>query len=294
MVLAATESVPSRLPIELYRDVVQHVSARHLTTLCTVSSTLRYEAERVLYHTIRLHEPQRVMLWGLTIAGSERLGAMVHSLTLPQTFSMEIDQDTADRIQESLRIALRKVINLKYLKITGGLGFPCLDLSLLAGLLAGCPFRLLGLSGNLATKEADALKFLSEQSYIHSWSPGLPFLFRPQSTRTIPDGILPHLSELKLDVSRMLAHIPKWPLRGLVVHIQHFGTGLDGMDRLHLFQDTLTSLRCSGDHASFDQLEQHILVIAKSVPKLKHLKYWLVLYSGILMVRSCSIADRPL
>ena len=286
----AAMSIPSRLPIELYRDVVQHVSARNLPALCTVSSTLRHEAERVLYHTIQLYEPQRVRSWCFTLAGSERFGAMVHSLTLPQSFAVEIDQDTAILVQESLRIALRKVINLKYLKITGGSGYPCLDLSL----LTGCPFRLLGLSGNLATKEADALKFLSEQPYIHSWSPGLPFLFPPQSTRTIPDGILPHLSELKLDVSRMLAHIPKWPLRGLVVRIQHFGTRLDGMDRLHLFKDTLTSLRCSGDHASFDQLEQHILVIARSVPKLKHLKYWLVLYSGILMVRSCSIADRPL
>jgi hypothetical protein len=97
---------------------------------------------------------------------------MVHSLTLPQSFSVEIDQDTAKLVQESLRITLRKVINPKYLKITGGLRYPCLDLSL----LTGCPFRLLGLSGNPATK-ADALKFLSEQPYIHSWSPGLPFLF---------------------------------------------------------------------------------------------------------------------
>jgi hypothetical protein len=52
------------------------------------------------------------------------------------------------------------------------------------------------------------------------------------------------------------------------------------MNRLCLFRDTLVSLRCHGGTASFEQLEKHI---AHSLPKLKHLKYWLNISNDFLV-----------
>ena len=291
--IPAAASAPSRIPTELYQDIIQHISTPHLAALCTVSSTLRHETERVLYRTVQLTEARRIRSWSITIAGSERLAVMVHSLTLTRVHSANVDWDTI-YVQESLRIALRNVINLKYLKIIGRYehGHSYLH----PNIFLGCPFRLRGLSGDLTTNEADGLKFLSEQPDIHSWSVGLPFLFLPLAmTRTIPGVILPHLSELNLDMSQMLAYIPKWPLRGLAICFKHFEAYRpDGMDKLRLFRDTLISLRFNGYHASFDQLEQHILLIAESVPKLKHLKCRTVVCGNSHMVRFFFIADRPL
>jgi hypothetical protein len=54
-------------------------------------------------------------------------------------------------------------------------------------------------------------------------------------------------------------------------------TDADDFAALQRFQDTLTSLYCRGGTLSLEQLRQRILLVAKNVPKLKHLTYAAVL-----------------
>jgi len=190
---------------------------------------------------------------------------MVRSLALPHGFE-SIPDITAAQIRTKLRGTLLLMTNLKYVSITAGHAFryPGLDVSL----LTGCPFRLHGLwDASPGLGNPMYLNVcLSEQQDIRSWRPaGLCTLSSLQM------GVLPHLTELTL-MELYLPHFThQWPLQTLTIHFQYF-KGLDTTKSFHVFQDTLTTLNCHGFEKSPGELEQHMVVITKGVPKLKHLE----------------------
>jgi hypothetical protein len=261
---------PPQLPIELYRHVVAHVLAgADLANLCSVSSTLRFEAERLLYHTVEVLEHNRVMSWSATIASSPHLADIVHSITLP------ISTYTAPPI-DNISQALHQTKNLKYLSLKPLIHnatspapiarYICVQIRM----LIGCGFRLHGLSGELYTSEAkDLWQFLSEQPDIRRWSAGHSV---KDHLSSLPDRILPNLAELELPMPSMLAHFSSRPIERVSIHIPWAFP--DGTEQLSLFRDTLTYLTCRVEWLpSLILVKDHIASIAERVPNIKFLHY---------------------
>ena len=255
--------MPPQLPNELYRNIVGYVPGRaELATLCAVSPALRFEAERVLYHTVEILEYHRILSWSATVASSSRLASIVHSLTLP-------DATHPAPVVNEISQALRETTNLKYLttkppEVVSLSSSMCLK----AKSLIGCGFRLYGLSGDLHVPQSNFLWwFLSEQSDIHSWVIGnsmdlhLPYL---------PDWILPNLSTLDLLMlmpSNLVYFHPR-PIECLSI-----GTEWGSFGRLDLFKDTLTSLTCHYKGPPGMSIEDQLGSIAALVPDIKALHY---------------------
>jgi hypothetical protein len=166
-------------------------------------------------------------------------------------------------------------------------GHPYLSLEM----ITGCPFRLLGLSGDFdlfTENKAVALEFLIGQPDIHSWSPGRPFVGGVYALP--PDGILPHLFELHLHEAQLLAKVAQRPLVGLAMPMQdYFYYPL--FERLRIFKDTLISVSFHGGSASFKDLEQHISFVSECLPKLRHLKYNFKVRVEGVRLHLCEFAD---
>ncbi|KAJ3760168.1 hypothetical protein EV360DRAFT_40392 [Lentinula raphanica] len=71
------------LSLEAYRIIVNNVRSRaDLATLCLVSKGFRRVAERALYNTLLMHEPERTKQLCKTLAGPSKVAELVEALTI--------------------------------------------------------------------------------------------------------------------------------------------------------------------------------------------------------------------
>lgn len=258
---------PPWLPNELYRDIIAHVpGCAELATLCTVSSTLRFEAERVLYRVVEVLEYRRISSWSVTIASSSRLAGLVHSITFPS--SIDIPPPT-----DMIRQALGRTVNLKYLAIkSSGSWLPLVSHSCVqTDMLIGCGFRLYGLSGELHWYyPGDLWQVFSEQSEIRSWAPGkLARLYLP----SLPRRILPNLSELDLPMPSLLPHFASRHIECLSISI--LWSVPNGIEQLALFKNTLTSLTFRIEEMIIaESIRELIALVVDQVPDIKSFHYY--------------------
>jgi len=256
---------PPWLPNELYRDIIAHVPGRaELATLCIVSSTLRFEAERVLYRVVEVLEYRRISSWSVTIASSSCLAGLVHSITFPSSIDTPTDM---------IRQALGRTVNLKYLAIkSSGSWLPLVSHSCVqTDMLIGCGFRLYGLSGELHWYyPGDLWQVFSEQSEIRSWALGKSArLYLP----SLPRRILPNLSELDLPMPSLLPHFASKPIEYLSVSIPW--SFPNGIEQLALFKNTLISLtfRIEGMMLA-ESIRGLIAIVVDQVPDIKSFHYY--------------------
>jgi hypothetical protein len=83
--------MPRYIPIELYAPIFLHItSIAELSNLCTVSRAFRDEAQRILYHTVRLpNDRDHIISWCHNIVKNPGLAMQVYALSLPIAFAPE-------------------------------------------------------------------------------------------------------------------------------------------------------------------------------------------------------------
>jgi len=197
--------------VELYRSIFQHISsAGSLSKLCTVSRTFRYDAERFLYHTIKLSwDYNRLLSWSKLIAGNYRLANLVRSLSLPlsSTRSGGLAVGDLEVLKETIIQAFSALAFLRefriYTPILPGVNY------LSPAMLEGHPFRLHSFEDSALGLALNAwLKFLHEQRNIQHWKPSL--LANDGIDQALEEGILPLLASASVlsPILNMLASRP--------------------------------------------------------------------------------------
>lgn len=80
------------IPVDLYENIFSNLSQSDLFTLCTVSTAMHREAERILYVNVDLTlcDGEKVLLWCRRMSESPRIARMVRQLCLPWAVSRNI------------------------------------------------------------------------------------------------------------------------------------------------------------------------------------------------------------
>ncbi|TFK38937.1 hypothetical protein BDQ12DRAFT_722792 [Crucibulum laeve] len=117
------------LSLEAYRTIVKSVGNRaDIATLCRVSRSFRYVAERALYNTLYMRNVYETISLCDTLAKQPRLATLVDALTIflsdaePSSDSEEEEEepervDPPDSYWSSIAQALEQTSNLRYLNI---------------------------------------------------------------------------------------------------------------------------------------------------------------------------------
>jgi hypothetical protein len=230
--------MPRHLPNELLALTFQHItSSAELSKLCTVSRAFRDEAQRILYHTVRLPN-DRIISWCHTIVANPGLAMQVHALSLPDAFKPGImltvkPNLSLQELQQVVKRALSSLSRLVELEIHPSSGTPYVD----SDMFCGHPFRLqvFGETLDYPCKLEHWLKFLSEQPGIRHWRPNII------SGHPIDPDVLPLLTSAEVHFSALdiLSLCPM--IRALRVKRWSWGSSRE-LSRLKLFRRTLTSL----------------------------------------------------
>jgi hypothetical protein len=275
---------PRHIPIELYAVIFQHITSQaELSNMCTVSRAFRHEAQRILYHTVRLPNDYDLLVsWCRTIVETPRLAMAVYALFLPATFKhglLEAEFDpSVQELQRLVKRALSSLARLAELHAFWSVGTVYLN----ANVFCGHPFRLQVFSENSPEdKAADWLKFLSEQPGIRYWRLNIV------RGRSIDPDILPSLTSAQI-YSCSLSVLTLCPtIRALRVMrwslLYWFASELS---ELKAFRNTLTSL--SLEHLG--HLMEEFRFVRDAVPDIKFLG--LRLRYGVSLL--CSIPVRIL
>ncbi|KAJ3773649.1 hypothetical protein FB446DRAFT_641300 [Lentinula raphanica] len=164
------------LSLEAYRIIVNNVRSRaDLATLCLVSKGFRRVAERALYNTLLMHEPERTKQLCKTLAGPSKLAAalalsletnrpeQVPDVTMATT-GAGAQTETQD-LWPVISDALKNMTKLRHLSIVidGTLSSPYSGH--LAWILNDCSFKLKSFHSDMRWDE-DMVRFLDMQYEI--------------------------------------------------------------------------------------------------------------------------------
>jgi hypothetical protein len=226
--------ISGRIPIEVYSLFFQHVHhAPTLSNLCTVSRVFQQEAERILYHTVRLPcDYDRVFSWFKAVLQNSRLPNLVYSLTLPRSLRPEsIRSESTSRAHlEKLIITIKWALSSLtglceiYVYDSSGLNYLC------PSMFHGHPFRLQVFESDLPLRRMlmDWQKFFLEQPTIRHWAPDLD----PRIDHVLEPDLLPSLISARVRLS-MLHLLHSRPIRALqitkcfpMMHLDDLSVGL--------------------------------------------------------------------
>jgi hypothetical protein len=137
--------MPRHITVELLAPIFWYfTSEAELSNLCLVSRAFRHEAQRILYHTIRLpNDHDRFVSWCDAIVANPHLAMQVYSLSLPagfeygQSFTVEPDIIRQER-RHVVKRALSSLPRLAELRTYFSFGKPYLSFDI----FCGHPFRL--------------------------------------------------------------------------------------------------------------------------------------------------------
>lgn len=192
----------SRLPVELYRPIVQNILDQgDLCALCATSPILRYEAELVLYGHVQLSgDYSRLLPWALMITRTPRVAGLVHALTLPTLSTFRYP------LRDVIAKALKALINLTELHIFQP-SPPAVHPYLVTDMLDGCTFRLTKFCTELEDTD------LSEYSNFFGRQQDIRYLMIQGEAAVMEPHLLPHLTQVRLQSCDVLKSFASRPLR---------------------------------------------------------------------------------
>jgi hypothetical protein len=254
--------MPRHIPIELYALIFQHITSQaELSDLCPVSRAFRDEAQRMLYHTVRLpNDHDRLVSWCHAVVENPRLAMNVSTLFLPASFEHGwVLQAQVDLKLPELQLLVKRalsflsrLIELHAFRSSG-------TFYLTVNILCGHPFRLQVLEEDvLWPKPGEWLEFLSEQ-------PGIRHC-RLNATmgHPIDPDVLPSLTTAQV-YSSALNILTLCPMIS-ALRVMRSPVGHNDLSTLKVFRHTLTSLSlCSTDHL------MELNIIRDAVPNIKFL-----------------------
>jgi hypothetical protein len=250
--------MPRHVPIELYALIFQHITSNAaLSNLCMVSRTFRREAQRMLYHTIRLStDCYCIMSWCHVIVENPDLAVQVHALHLPIAFAQRPGL-TAERLElrHAVKRALSSLSRLVELQTYWSSG----TLYVNSNMFCGHPFHLqvFGETLHFPGTLKYWLKFLSEQPGIRHWKSNI------HRGPSIDPDILPLLTSAQICSPELYILAPCRMIRALRVSIGAY----EELPRLKTFRHSLTSL-CLED-VILDVMRLNI--VRDAVPNIKFL-----------------------
>ena len=241
------------IPVELYRPILSYLNLPSLLAVSTVSHTLHFESQRVIYASIDLHQRShsQIRVWAETIVGDARLARLVRTLVLPETIVLNILELIA--IRDVLASALKAILNLVELTIIPhrSRGIPYFNLEI----FEGCPFRLKKfhnwVEGDLHYHDGMSPQFFIEQTEIRDWTPDLEI-------RRVPDfasdftsfRIFPHLEKVHLRDPALLPILNQRLLTSITIEIRYGITEREALwvlDILGVYHRNLAEFRFIAD-----------------------------------------------
>ena len=254
-----THSVPSThsIPVELYHPILSHLNLPSLLTLSTLSHTLHFESQRIIYASIDLRQRTyaQIRLWAETIAGDSRLARLVRTLVLPETikWTYKISSWEVMEFRKILAGALKAVPNLVELTIVSQQGMRRGNPYLGLWMLEGCPFRLKKFhnGGDALYYPGRSSQFYIEQTEIRDWVPGY-LEIGARIPEYVPDfssssRIFPHLEKIHLRDPKLLPILNQRPLTSITIDTTRHGItereALWLLDILGVYHRNLVELR---------------------------------------------------
>jgi hypothetical protein len=257
--------MPRHIPAELLALIFQHFTSKAaLSNLCLVSRAFRREAQRILYHTIRLpSDYDRLVSWCDAIVANPHLAMQVYSLCLPAGFLQEqLPTAELDIIRQELRHVVKRALSslprLAELRTYFSYGTRYLSFDI----LCGHPFclQVFDEGPQLPCLPEHWLEFLSEQPGIRHLRSNI------REGHALDPDVLPLLSSAEI-YSPALSIFARCPMiRALRVTVWLSSTFSDELLTLKKFGHTLTSLSLG----VFDGLSA-IKIIRDTVPHIKFL-----------------------
>jgi hypothetical protein len=243
--------------------------------LCTISRAFRYEAERVLYHTIHLPNTyDHIFSWCRVIVEIPRFAKLVYSLTLPTAYEhlgWPLDGELA-ALQLMVTRALTSLSALSelYTYYSSGRTY------LFPDIFRGRPFRLrvfengLRMSDNSPTGGCHLnnwIGFISEQPGIQHWRPNLDH----DVDQSLAPDVLPSLTSARVRTPLLDILAPR-PIRALhiseccsVKFLADLSVGLE------VFTHTLTNLYLRMSKEDTVHASEVLKILSDVVPNLKFL-----------------------
>jgi hypothetical protein len=259
--------MPLHIPIEIYPLIFQHIASNAiLSNLCTVSRAFRDEAQRILYHTVRLPPDRDCMTsWCDAVVENPGLAMHVYALYLPTTirhnplFKTEIDS-MLQKLRQAVKRALFSLSRLAELHTYSSWGRRYLNFDIFCGL----PFHLqvVAVEPNPPGTLEHYLKFLSEQPAIRHWR--LNVLWgHPLDPDVLPLLTSAHIHSSALDI------ISRCPMiRALRVEKSPQAEFCNQLLMLKAFRHTLAGLSVGYSN----RLAVELAVIRDTVPNIKFLE----------------------
>ncbi|KAF9481488.1 hypothetical protein BDN70DRAFT_876279 [Pholiota conissans] len=175
-----------RLPFELYRPIVELVADRPtLISLCSTNQVFKYEAQRILYHTIDALPPYSFVTFLRTMIEDEQLALLV------RTFRINTDMRSPS-LNYLLNVALRAMINLRELFVNCTIKtLPEPEVPRLS-IFSGCKFQLDTLSIVQYLDVGAFFSFLATQRKLQKLAAYLVDQGQP-----LPSGVCPKLASLQ-------------------------------------------------------------------------------------------------
>lgn len=170
------------LPYDVYQNIVAHTSsASDLASLCRTSRAFHYEAERILYHHIKVCNEQ-IELFCEEIMQNSRLASIVRGLSLRlDSYAGSFEDEERHRIFKLICHALQTLTSLVSLEVIGS-AFDYYSLEF-RNIFFGCTFNLLKFSSSLKVDKYLVI-FLLSQPNIRHWKSTVLY-----GAMKIPEGI---------------------------------------------------------------------------------------------------------
>ena len=246
------------IPAELYHTILIHLNLPSLLTVSTVSHTLYFESQRIIYASIDLRKRSysQIRAWAETIAGDARLARLVCTLVLPETIRWAYNIPEVTAIRNILASALKAIPNLVELTVVPQQGtrrkYPLREYSYLGlRMLEGCSFRLKKFhnGGDMLYYPGSSSQFFIEQTEIRDWMPGYSEIGRvaDYASDFTSFRIFPHLEKVHLHDPKLLPILNQRLLTSITIDTTRYGItereALWVLDILGVYHCNLVELR---------------------------------------------------
>ena len=283
------------IPAELYHTILIHLNLPSLLTVSTVSHTLHFESQRIIYASIDLRKRSysQIRAWAETIAGDARLARLVRTLVLPETIKWAYNIPEVTAIRNILASALKAIPNLVELTVVPQQGtrrkYPLREYSYLGlRMLEGCSFRLKKFhnGGDMLYYPGSSSQFFIEQTEIRDWMPGYSEIGRvaDYASDFTSFRIFPHLEKVHLRDPKLLPILNQRLLTSITIDTTRYGItereALWVLDILGVYHCNLVELRLITMGGGWWEPMNVVEHIPEKLPMLKVLGYSQLLFNS--------------
>jgi hypothetical protein len=186
--------MPRRIPVELFRQVVENVESKALASLALVSRDFQFEAERLLYRAISYFSPAFSHNGGSPDVENLVKQSRVWQYVQKYDIFVSASQENSHIIRQCIGALLPKMIKLTALHISSPPYNPTRSDTLwqfCGDIFESCTFSLRSFSSCFGV-DGDFVSFLASQPAITelAWNSNLP------SSHRLPASALPNLHSL--------------------------------------------------------------------------------------------------